>query len=605
MMTEASCVIDHFEEPLLEFRYGQELVFPRDGLFLFGPVDSTESLRSIKYGAIGTEEGVLRLQQWAASVSGWISEPPRRPGAKAVEPHHVPFPGLAEAFHCEWPATPSNTIDDILPEEIDRALRIDNRHEAIKSLVDLFVDRLTQECARIEDAPAFWFVVVPESVYRFGRPESPRLPERTPGRVAMSKQRAGRLAHQPSLFEADNEEAETYRYVPDFRRQLKARLLDEKIVTQIVRETTLTPDQFVTPSGHPLRRLEDPATVAWKLGTAAYYKAGGKPWQLARVRDGVCYVGLSYKRADAVNSERNACCAAQMFLSNGDGVVFRGALGPWYQPDRRQFHLDAAAAGKLAAMVVSEYSRIHGHPPRELFLHAQAAFSDEEWQGFVDGTGSSTELVGVQIRGGAAELKLFPRGRGQPSRPESGCDPFGMVADGDRLMGNEDVIEVGHAALERLFFETRPATTVFNVVMAKGCGSGIAVEACSLRRGLGEAEGGGGLFGETAEVGVLADSLSANLGSWKWSLGVTTDLWWATATRFVAATVPPTCARCGRPPGHANAGVRGDGTPQGCPLRWLGVVRRSWPFTKDLYTRRGLARRPNWTILVPWTTTRP
>ena len=31
---------------------------------------------------------------------------------------------------------------------------------------------------------------------------------------------------------------------------------------------------------------------------------------------------------------------------------------------------------------------------------------------------------------------------------------------------------------------------------------------------------------------------------------------------------------CGRPSGQANAGVRGDGTPQGRPLRWLGVVRR-------------------------------
>src|SRR5215472_5830153 len=35
-----------------------------------------------------------------------------------------------------------------------------------------------------------------------------------------------------------------YKYATNFRRQLKARLLKEKIVTQIVRETTLTPDEF-------------------------------------------------------------------------------------------------------------------------------------------------------------------------------------------------------------------------------------------------------------------------------------------------------------------------------------------------------------------------
>ena len=103
------------------------------------------------------------------------------------------------------------------------------------------------------------------------------------------------------------------------------RLLKEKIVTQIVRETTLTPDEFRRENGMPIRRVEDPATIAWKLGTGAYYKAGGKPWQLADVRPGVCYVGLVYKRSELTSDKRHACCAAQMFLSDGEGVVFRGA----------------------------------------------------------------------------------------------------------------------------------------------------------------------------------------------------------------------------------------------------------------------------------------
>jgi hypothetical protein len=29
----------HVKEPLLEFRFGQKLVYPRDGLFLYGPID--------------------------------------------------------------------------------------------------------------------------------------------------------------------------------------------------------------------------------------------------------------------------------------------------------------------------------------------------------------------------------------------------------------------------------------------------------------------------------------------------------------------------------------------------------------------------------------
>jgi hypothetical protein len=132
---------------------------------------------------------------------------------------------------------------------------------------------------------------------------------------------------QPTLFGDDEREAEVYLYATHFRRQLKARVLKERIVTQIVRETTLAPEEFRRENGMPIRRVEDAATIAWKLGTSAYYKAGGKPWQLADVRPGVCYVGLVYKRSELTSDKRHACCAAQMFLADGEGVVFRGALG--------------------------------------------------------------------------------------------------------------------------------------------------------------------------------------------------------------------------------------------------------------------------------------
>jgi hypothetical protein len=54
-----------------------------------------------------------------------------------------------------------------------------------------------------------------------------------------------------------------------------------------------------------------------------------------------------YKRSDLTADERHACCAARMFLTDGEGVVFRGAIGPWYHTDTKQFHLDATAAENL------------------------------------------------------------------------------------------------------------------------------------------------------------------------------------------------------------------------------------------------------------------
>jgi hypothetical protein len=403
--------IVHLDEPLLEFRYGQRLAYPRDGLFLYGPIEDSTRPPSIRYGVIGTPEGVRRLRAWSRRMASFIDVPPPGPRSRAIEPQHVPFPGFAQAFHAAWPIDPPCLIDDLDSAQIERTLKLANRHEAVRNTVDLFVSRLISENNRLERAPDFWFVVIPEAVYTLGRPQSMvRKAERVTGTVTITPREARQLQTRPTLFGDDERQAEVYKYATHFRRQLKARLLKERIVTQIIRETTLAPEEFFKSNGMPLRRIEDPATVAWKLGTGAYYKAGGKPWQLANVRPGVCYVGLVYKRSELTSDRRHACCAAQMFLTDGEGVVFRGALGPWFQTDTKQFHLDEAAAKSLIEMVVSEYVRLHGDPPAELFIHAKSAFTDEEWSGFSAASSQCTSVVGVQIVDSRDDLKLFRPG---------------------------------------------------------------------------------------------------------------------------------------------------------------------------------------------------
>jgi hypothetical protein len=399
-------------EPLLEFGHAQKLVYPRDGLFLFGPPQPYRDVPAIRYGVIGTLEGVRRAVSWASKLNRYIPIPKPGPRSRPIEPQHVPFPGFSEAFACPWPTEPTVAIDDIPTGDIENSLRLANRHEAIHQAVDLYVSRLIREHNRLENPPAFWFVVIPEVVYQLGRPNSvvPKE-EQISGQIQISKTRARELKTQPTLFGVDDADATIYQYATHFRRQLKARLLKDRIVTQIVRETTLAPEDFLRENGKPLRRIEDPATVAWKLGTAAFYKAGGKPWQLADVRSGVCYVGLVYKRSEFAIDLKHACCAAQMFLTDGDGVVFRGALGPWFHEDSKQFHLDEAAAKSLIEMVTKEYRDQHDeNAPHELFIHATSAFTDEEWKGFCAGADSATNLVGVQITDAHDDLKLFRPG---------------------------------------------------------------------------------------------------------------------------------------------------------------------------------------------------
>lgn len=233
--------------------------------------------------------------------------------------------------------------------------------------------------------------------------------DRITGKVTISESTATKLSSQPTLF--DIEDVEVYKYEKNFRRQLKARLLDHQIVTQLVRESTLAPYDFINAKGEPKRKLEDAATVAWKLCSGSYYKSGGRPWQIANMRPGVCYVGLVYKRHEDGGSPRHSVCAAQMFLSDGEGVVFRGALGPWFHPDTKQYHLNSEAAARLVSTVLAEYKAKHGKEPLELFIHAKSSFNDDEWNGFTSACqGTATNVVGVQIADAWDQLKLFRSG---------------------------------------------------------------------------------------------------------------------------------------------------------------------------------------------------
>ena len=150
-----------------------------------------------------------------------------------------------------------------------------------------------------------------------------------------------------------------------------------------MRETTLAPHAFLNKAGYPLRKTQDEATLVWNLATGLYYKTRAKPpWRLGSVRPGVCYIGMVYKSlSDDPNG--HACCAAQMFLNEGDGVVFRGANGPWRTGDD-DYHLKKDAAKSLLKLVLATYKEMHGEPPKELFIHGQTYFNDEEWQAFCE-----------------------------------------------------------------------------------------------------------------------------------------------------------------------------------------------------------------------------
>lgn len=377
--------VEVLSEPTLEFRYGQSLEDPRLGLAVFGPYDADRPGRAanISFGVIGTKEGLRALTPFIAAMGGPITGDPN--SDRRLWP---PYPGFDAAFSSSLPvrATRNWTVD---AGALDTAVRLADESRRVSQVVDLYLDGLTA-FRRSDDRIDVVFCVVPDVVYTNCRPKShPRDPI---GQRPTTAQRRARVGGQLDLW--DDVDPDIYLYSTDFRRQLKARAMEHEIPIQILRESTLRLDDEVAFGERGLTPLSD---RAWNIGTALYYKAGGKPWRLNGAREGVCYIGLAYKKRDSDRSSRTAACAAQMFLDSGDGVVFLGEFGPWYSPERRQCHLPAAAATRMLEGVLKTYETLDGRPLRELFIHCRSGIDEEEFEGFRAACPPATKLVGVRV----------------------------------------------------------------------------------------------------------------------------------------------------------------------------------------------------------------
>jgi hypothetical protein len=202
----------------------------------------------------------------------------------------------------------------------------------------------------------------------------------------------------------------------DFHNLLKARLIQEKIKVpvQLVLDRTL---QFKNKDTNVKYDEYLKANVAWTQSTTLYYKLGKLPWKLADIREGVCYIGLVFKNITQNNQKNNVCSAAQMFLKDGDGSVFRGNIGLWESEKPNVYHLDAIAAEELIGMALDDYMEKWSRYPNELFIHSRTYFNDAEWRGFqqaVEKRQAYTLLSGIMIKD-LNELKLYREAKNQES----------------------------------------------------------------------------------------------------------------------------------------------------------------------------------------------
>ncbi len=303
------------------------------------------------------------------------------------------FPGFEEIYDISF--NDSNYAQIPIAEEaLLTFYKYSDSYVRIANIVDLYVDNLILHQSEEEQKVDVWFVIIPDMVYHLCRPNSSVRGSNTISEGLNKLER-----YQEGLFDTDKTRKmrTAYKYEKHFHNQLKIKLLKHKILTQVIKESTIAYRDFLNKKGEPIRNLSTFQTdIVWSLTTSIYYKVGGLPWKLSGIREGVCYIGLVFKNDDRNQDRRIACCAAQMFLDSGDGQVFKGAVGPWYNLKTKEYHLTKEGATDLLIKALAAFKKQHG-PPREIFIHSRTDFNDEEWKGFREAVEDATNLVGVKI----------------------------------------------------------------------------------------------------------------------------------------------------------------------------------------------------------------
>ena len=109
-----------------------------------------------------------------------------------------------------------------------------------------------------------------------------------------------------------------------------------------------------------------------------------------------------------------------MFIDSGDGMVFRGNIGDWFNPETKEFHISKNDAVNLINHSLEAFKEKlgKGKYPKEIFIHAKTYFDDQEWDGFSEAVSGKSSIIGVRIQA-SNEFKLY--------RGYSFCVPRGMV----------------------------------------------------------------------------------------------------------------------------------------------------------------------------------
>lgn len=369
--------IRHISEPLLNFGYGVSEC-PRHGINTFNPYD-IDVIRpaQIKLGIVGKEESVESVLLWINSCKSEVAAKV----SKRPKPNLFPaFPGFNEetAFQAKI-AYDTGYVRPIKNSDFETATSESHSLDvAVTEVIELYLQEI-RFLANNKKPDVILCALPEEFVQNFLKSDDQE--------------------------EDDDDEEKAQELELDFRRLLKARSMDYNIPIQIVR------DRIIKPTGE----MQDPATIAWNLFTALYYKAGGTPWSLKRQEQTIdCYAGISFYRSR--DNESLQTSIAQIFNELGKGVILRGEEVETTKEDRVP-HLTDQQAYTLIKNSLTEYKTAIKTNPQRLVIHKTSNFNPAEIDGFLNAAQEhgvyGIDMICVQTK---TNLKLFREGMYPPRR---------------------------------------------------------------------------------------------------------------------------------------------------------------------------------------------
>ena len=365
-------------EPVLEFGGAGKHIDPRHGLTHYGPLDATSDTapERIRVGIVGAAIAVEGIRTWLYQAREPIAgKAVNHDRQRALFPD---FPGFNPDQSFRSVLVFEESSQRPISQRVLRAAAQQTPAACVATLVDAYIEEITWLAERDSC-----------DVIVCARPEMEQLAPQPVGKTSP--------AH------------------PDFHDQLKAAALGIGPPLQVMRPETWG-ETNPPPKGFKRGSVQDPATRAWNLHTALYYKAGGAPWRLVRsyADTTTCYLGISFY--NSIDSKHLHTSVAQLFNERGEGVVVRGGPAA-IMKDNRQPHLSSSDARDLVVASLRAYRAEHKNFPARLVIHKSSRFLPEEREG-IDAAADEfhieeVDLIWVSVNDPA---RLFRHGEHPPLR---------------------------------------------------------------------------------------------------------------------------------------------------------------------------------------------